>query len=527
MMKKNDKVDSQEKKIVRCAIYTRKSSEEGLEQDFNSLDAQRESAEAYIASQQHEGWICLTDRYDDGGFTGGNIERPAIRRLLADIEAGNIDCVVVYKVDRLSRSLLDFARMMSIFEEHEVSFVSVTQQFNTTHSMGRLTLNILLSFAQFEREIISERTRDKIAASRRKGKWIGGRPVLGYDLARLPGGVKITVNKEEAECVRSIYEMYLEYESIAETRRRLDMLGWYNKSWTTKDGRAMGGQPFNKSTLFHLLTNITYLGKVKYRDQVYEGEHDAIVEEDLFNRVQMLMARNRGSGGSHKRNKYGALLKGLVRCKACGCAMSHHFASKGNKRYRYYVCVNAQKNGWNACPNPSLPAGELEAFVFQEIRALDYDDLFVRDAVLQVHRRLSDEIKTLDTHRKTVNRDLRDIQTRINEITSSPDIQNDKDKELSKLIDRQSVLEKKASKLDEEFNRINQRMIDDDEIIGAMETFDPIWAVLKPRERERLVHLLVHQVEYDGVNETISVTFQRSGMDSFTNGKETHEEVIA
>ncbi|MCA9311180.1 MAG: recombinase family protein, partial [Phycisphaerales bacterium] len=189
---------SRENKRIRCAIYTRKSTEDGLEQDFNTLHAQRESGEAYIASQKAEGWVCLPKLYDDGGFTGGNMERPALRRLLADIETGEIDCVVVYKVDRLSRSLLDFSRLMEVFDRHGVSFVSVTQQFNTTHSMGRLTLNILLSFAQFEREIISERTRDKIAAARRKGKWAGGRPVLGYDLVPHPGGSKLEVNAVEA-----------------------------------------------------------------------------------------------------------------------------------------------------------------------------------------------------------------------------------------------------------------------------------------------------------------------------------------
>lgn len=200
-MKRRDTGKEVTPKVIRCAIYTRKSTEEGLDQDFNSLDAQRESAEAFIASQKQEGWICLAERYDDGGFTGGNIERPAVKRLLADIEAGKVDCVVVYKVDRLSRSLMDFARMMQTFDGHNVSFVSVTQQFNTTHSMGRLTLNILLSFAQFEREIISERTRDKIAAARRKGKFAGGKPVLGYDLLSSPGGPKLIVNEDEARRV--------------------------------------------------------------------------------------------------------------------------------------------------------------------------------------------------------------------------------------------------------------------------------------------------------------------------------------
>jgi site-specific DNA recombinase len=208
-MKRRDDHKSEQVKTIRCAIYTRKSTEEGLQQEFNTLDAQRESGEAFVAAQKHEGWVCLPEKYDDGGFTVGNLERPAMKRLLADIEAGKVDCVCVYKVDRLSRSLLDFARAMQTFEKHNVTFVSVTQQFNTTHSMGRLTLNILLSFAQFEREIISERTRDKIAAARRKGKFAGGKPLLGYDLLSSPAGAKLTVNETEAEQVRAIFELYL------------------------------------------------------------------------------------------------------------------------------------------------------------------------------------------------------------------------------------------------------------------------------------------------------------------------------
>src|SRR5687767_12837917 len=231
------------KATVRCAIYTRKSTEEGLEQEFNSLDAQRESAEAFVASQRNEGWACLPDRYDDGGYTGGNLERPAMTRLLADISAGRVDCVVVYKVDRLSRSLMDFSRVMETFDKHGVSFVSVTQQFNTTHSMGRLTLNILLSFAQFEREIISERTRDKIAAARRKGKFSGGKPLLGYDIVSSPAGAKLAVNEVEADQVRTSYEMYLEHQALIPVVKELSARGWHNKEWTTRKGIERGGRP--------------------------------------------------------------------------------------------------------------------------------------------------------------------------------------------------------------------------------------------------------------------------------------------
>ena len=239
---------------VRCGIYTRKSTEEGLDQVFNTLDAQREAAELFINSQRQEGWAALPHKYDDGGYTGANMDRPALKRLLADVQSGSVNCVVVYKVDRLSRSLLDFARIMEILDKHGATFVSVTQQFNTTSSMGRLTLNVLLSFAQFEREMISERTRDKMSAARRKGKWVGGNPVIGYDVA--PQGGSLLVNQEEAQRVREIFALYLELGSLIPVVEELDRRGWRMKSWTTREGRKAGGKPIPKNSLYNLLTNM-------------------------------------------------------------------------------------------------------------------------------------------------------------------------------------------------------------------------------------------------------------------------------
>src|SRR5262245_53814343 len=280
------KTRSAPKSKLRCAIYTRKSTEEGLDQDFNSLDAQREAAIAYIASQQHEGWICLPQQYDDGGFTGANMDRPALGRLLADIQARKIDCVVVYKVDRLSRSLLDFAKLMETFDKHRVSFVSVTQQFNTSTSMGRLVLNVLLSFAQFEREIISERTRDKVAATRRKGKYSGGPPILGYDLDRERS--RLVVNEDEAVKVKAIFSLYLEHEAMLPVVQELQRREWTNKRWLTKENVERGGEEFTKTSLHRLLTNVTYAGKVSHKGQVHQGEHPPIIDEGTWQRTQAL-----------------------------------------------------------------------------------------------------------------------------------------------------------------------------------------------------------------------------------------------
>ena len=283
---------------LRCAIYTRKSTEEGLNQPFNSLEAQREAAEAYILSQRHAGWTAVTEHYDDGGYTGGNLERPALKQLLADIQAGHVDCVLVYKVDRLSRSLLDFARLMEIFERHGASLVSVTQPLNTTVSLGRLTLNILLSFAQFEREIIVERTRDKMSAARRKGKWMGGVPVLGYEVA--PGGGKLVVNQEEAQRVRSIFDLYFECRTVDQLLVEIEARGWTNRIWSQQG--ATSPRQFTRESLLRLLSNIVYLGQVRQQGETYPGEHTAIIEESVWRKAQKLLSAERSRRSSQRRS---------------------------------------------------------------------------------------------------------------------------------------------------------------------------------------------------------------------------------
>src|SRR5229473_686458 len=262
---------------LRCAIYTRKSTEEGLTQEFNTLEAQRESAEAYVRSQGQAGWTTLPERYDDGGYSGANLDRPALRQLLADIEAGRIDCVLVYKIDRLSRSLLDFARLMEIFDGHQVNLVSVTQPLNTTTSLGRLTLNILLSYAQFEREMIADRTRDKMAAARRKGKWVGGRPVLGYDVAATGG--RLVVNPDEARKVHEIFALYLQHRSLKAVLAEVQARQWTTKRWSTREGKEHLGRSFTKATLERLLRNVLYLGQVSHQGDVYAGEQPPVVEK--------------------------------------------------------------------------------------------------------------------------------------------------------------------------------------------------------------------------------------------------------
>ncbi len=340
---------------LRCAVYTRKSSEEGLDMEFNSLDAQREACEAYVASQKPEGWVLVPGRYDDGGFSGGTLERPALKRLLADIEDGRVDVVVVYKIDRLSRSLMDFAKLVEVFDRNGVTFVSVTQSFNTTTSMGRLTLNILLSFAQFEREVIGERIRDKFAASRKKGMWMGGHPPLGYDVRDR----KLVVNAAEAATVRMIFERFLTVGSATTLARTLAAEGG-----TTKRGR-----PIDKGDIYKLLSNRVYIGEAVHKGTAYPGEHEAIISPTLWDKVHSIIATSPRTRASNTRAQTPALLKGLL-FGPTGCAMTPTHTRRGDRLYRYYVSQAVLKRGREACPIGRVPAGDIEAAVVEQLRGL-------------------------------------------------------------------------------------------------------------------------------------------------------------
>jgi site-specific DNA recombinase len=438
-------------KQIRAAVYTRKSTEEGLDQEFNTLDAQREAGESYITSQRHDGWTVVPDRYDDGGFTGANMDRPAVKRLLADVQAGKVNCIVVYKVDRLSRSLLDFMKIMEVLDKHGVTFVSVTQSFNTTTSPGRLLLNMLFSFAQFEREMISGRTRDKMSAARRKGKWIGGNLVLGYDLS--PKGGSLVLNAKEAEQVRQIFRLYLELGSLISLVGELERQGWKMKAWTNRAGRQSGGARFTKTTLHNLLTNVIYTGRVKYEGTLYDGEHTRIVDDDTWNRAQERLNRNGRRGGRNVRNKCGALLKGLVRCASCNCGMTHTYAQKtGKPLYRYYVCINAHQRGWNECETRSVSAPILEGAVVDQIRGF-----------AQRPEMLSEVLRRVEQDRQE------------NGGGSTP-------------------------------------MADPGEVGEALLKFDPLWDQLSTWEQERFVRALVKEVRYDGPSQTVTVGFLSEGI---------------
>jgi site-specific DNA recombinase len=367
-------------KKVRCAIYTRKSTDEGLEQAFNSLDAQREACEAYVLSQKHEGWTVLPALYDDGGYSGGNMERPALQRLIAVIEGGKVDVVVVYKVDRLTRALSDFAKLVEILDRRGVSFVSITQQFNTTTSMGRLTLNMLLSFAQFEREIIGERVRDKIAASKKKGMWMGGMPPLGYDVKDR----KLVVNKDEAKIVNNIFHRYLALKSVRDLKDELAASGIRSKRRIRPDGIVHGGRrPIARGALYLMLQNRIYRGEITHRGNSYPGEHPAIVDQGLWDQVQAALAVNRIERATGTNAKQPNLLGGFV-FDATGQRLTPTYAIKKGTRYRYYVSASLMREaGTGRSDGWRIPAGDLEGIVLSRLRAFLADQAAILDTMTE------------------------------------------------------------------------------------------------------------------------------------------------
>ena len=380
-----------DKKVIKCAIYTRKSSEEGLEQDFNSLDAQREACEAYIKSQQHEGWVLVDKQYNDGGFSGGTLERPPVKKLFQDIEAGEVEIVVVYKVDRLTRSLMDFAKIVELFDKQSASFVSITQQFNTTTSMGRLTLNVLLSFAQFEREVTGERIRDKIAASKKKGMWMSGVAPTGYELIEK----KLVVESSHAEKIKLIFNKYLEFKSVPKLKLYLE----------ENNIKSKAGKIFAKGALYHILENRTYAGYIVHKEIVYEGQHEAIIEKDTFEKVQQLLSLNRISQKSSLTSKNPSCLSGKI-FDDNGNYMSPSHSNTRNRKYRYYVSqALIQSRKHEAGSISKVPAGEIETLIQNEIKNFLADTKNIQQYIENYEVYKQKELLLIIENLQTVNKD--------------------------------------------------------------------------------------------------------------------------
>lgn len=414
------------KTTLRCAIYTRKSTEEGLDQAFNSLDAQREACAAYINSQKHEGWKVVSDKYDDGGFTGGNMERPALVRLLADIKAGKVNVVVVYKVDRLTRSLADFAKIVEQFDGQGVSFVSVTQQFNTTSSMGRLTLNVLLSFAQFEREVSGERIRDKIAASKRKGMWMGGNVPLGYKVEDR----QLKVIPQEAETIRHIYKRYLELSCVNDLQLELKKDSILSKSSSSIAGKKKHGANFSRGALYHLLKNTLYIGQISHKGQIHQGQHEAIIQLDLWNAVQKKLKDGTVARQTAQTTKSGAVLAGLL-FDVEGNPLTPTHSNKAGKRYRYYISSYATKGKVAEKKALRIPAEQLEQLIIEKLKNhfADYESDnaasidFVTSDAQKLRSSLSKIVEKIAIQPKSITIKLRRARDYSDDEGSSPPIQ--------------------------------------------------------------------------------------------------------
>lgn len=472
---------------VRAAIYTRVSSDERLGQTFNSLDAQRDSCEHFIACRKHEGWICLPDRFDDGGISGGTLKRPELQRLLELVKARRVDAVVVYRMDRLTRSLRDFSELIDLFDSHNVSLVSTTESVDTTSAGGRLMLNLTLSFAQHEREIASERTIHKIAASRRRGLWTGGRPVLGYNA----GGPLLAVNQAEAELVRRIFGEYLARKSIGLVVAELTNAGLRAKSWTSRAGEPVGGGQFSKSVVHAILTNPLYVGRVPYKGQSLPGQHAGIVDPGVFAKVQAMLTENGRSGASLVRNKYGGLLKGLLRCAACASVMTHTTTtSKSGVLHRYYSCNLAN-------PKPRrcrlLPAGDIEQVVLEG----------VKEQVLE--RGLSGLV--LELARERANERIRELEARVTlrrqDLGAAGTVSDDQPRAPG---DRNAAADIRRLEADLEVARRAVPTLA--EASHGLQLFEPMWAALSPTERAQLVGLIVETVRFDAALGEVEVVFR-------------------
>ncbi len=491
-------------KTARCAIYTRKSTDEGLNQDFNSLDAQREAGEAYIRSQMSEGWSLLPAPYDDGGYTGANMERPALKRLLSEIQAAKVDCVVVYKVDRLSRSIRDFARMMDVFDKQGVSFVSVTQQFNTTTSLGRLTLNILLSFAQFEREIISERTRDKVSASRKKGKWTGGHLILGYDLD--PRATRLLVNPSEAEQVRSVFKWYLEGESVFSIVDKARRAGWRNKQWTTRDGKLYGGRPLRRQHIYKLLANVVYSGRISAGDEICPGEHEAIIDDQTFDLVQERLKQNSTARDNTQRVKVEALLRGLLYCSCCGSGMYQTCSPRKERVYRYYVCLRAQQRTADSCATRAVSAPAVEEAVVESIRHVGVNPRVLEETAHIVRQRLAERVTDVRQELNGAQHRVKNLKSQLARLREPEPVRE------SELNGRLAAGETRVADLKRELLMRERERLDEKHLRKTMESFDELWKTLNIEEQSRLLRQLIEKVGYDSRTGKVTVSFKSASL---------------
>ena len=487
---------------VPVAIYTRKSTDAKVEQEVHSLSVQRASAESFVASQQHRGWFCLSEKYDDNNISGGTLERPALQRLKQHICEGRIKVVVINRLDRISRSLSQFLELTEFFEKHGVALVSVTQNFNTGDSMGRLMVQIIMSFAEFERSLIRDRVTERLHAARRKGRFIGGPPVFGYNIK--PKGGELEIDELEAIRVREIFELYLELRSIKSTVHELNRRGWHNKKWITREGKVSGGNAFSTSSIHHLLSNPVYSGKVTLKGEIFEGKHEGIVDLKLFERVQAMLAGNSVQGGNRRRNKHSAILKGLLICKACNAPFVHTYTRKKNRMYRYYTCGHKRDHGADTCPSVPIPAGEIESLVVDQLFSIGTNPELQEMVCRQLNEAIEQKRIDLVQRRKTTRQQLDRIHR---ELASSREFDA-----LPSLIHHLESKQREAENLLERIDAEETlRAPSGREIAEILNDMRSLWPSFNEGERCAFVRTMVSQVDYDAVDGNITLHFNDAG----------------
>jgi site-specific DNA recombinase len=500
---------------VRVAIYTRRSTVETDDAGLTAVDRQRDAGEAFVRAQAHQNWMTLPERFDDAGFTGANTDRPALKRLLALADARQVDVILVNRLDRLTRSLADFVRLHEYLQERGVHLASIVESIDTGSPAGRMMVSLLAAFGQYERELIAARTREKLSAARRKGRFTGGLLVLGFD--RHPNGGRLVPNAGESEIVRQIFRVFLETRSLVGTLEEIARRGWTLKRWVTKTGREYGGGRFDLGTLKRLLTNYIYIGKVKFQGQVYEGEHKGIVPAPVFREAQKVLAGNGSGGSAGRRNIHGALLRGLLYCGSCGRVMSHQWTRKRGRVYRYYVCKRKLTEGYAACPTESLPALAAEGFVADRIRGIGRDHALraevFRQALGQIEderREVRAELSRLERERTRISREVERLVAALASIDGQAraaitEALSKAQDETERVVARIGAIELRAADL-------AAHRLDETELARALHGFDGVWDALLIPEKERVLRLLIERISYHGAAKQIAITFRPSGI---------------
>ena len=496
-----------------CAVYTRKSTDENLGGDFTSLDSQREYCEAFIKSREGEGWRVFPVEYNDPGYSGGNMDRPGLKRLLADARQGRFQAVVTYKYDRLSRNTKDFLHVLDIFDRHGITYVSVTQPIDTGSSVGRLMRSILMDFAQFERELIGERTRDKRAAMAKKGKWPGGHPVLGFDFER--ESKKLMTNPEEAKQARFLFETYLSTKSLSQTARVANKQGVRMKVWTSLEGQRKGGRRFNKANLDYLLRNPVYVGKIRHYDNEYDGQHEGIIPEELFRRVQRQLSANGEKNKSPNQDKHNFLLRGLTRCAGCGQAMSPNFAYSKGRKYFYYKCMSVTKLDKSACPTKSVPAREMEKIVLDRLGFLGKSRELMDRIVARATEQTSAELPAKNQEKVRLVAEIGRLEAEVGNIASILAEQGKESPQYRVLVEklgqvqtRREQLEAQVQAVDRDIAELESRRIDAEVICRNLANFSRVFSKLAPERQRELTALLVQEVVYAPGESKIKLTLR-------------------